>query len=255
MRPCTGLLLLVASGAFAAPQKEELPPGAVGRLGTAINPVTEGPRLGEVTAILHHGDNTLYARTTVGCTTWYLQKRQARQPRPVGGPTFAVARDTERVLVGSARKLHAIEPVESAMAEPARSWDSATDVVAVAAVAPTGGRAVYTDGDAKLTVLDLRTGIRTGVAELQGRPVAGALTTNGRILGVVTREGTVRLYSLSAAGALESQWFKRVARTDRAAIQFSADGRVVATSSAGRVTVLECVTGRPLTILERKFGE
>jgi len=50
-------------------------------------------------------------------------------------------------------------------------------------------------------------------------------------------------------------WFKRVARSDRSAIQFSADGRLIGVSSAGRVALLESVTGRQMTVLERKFGE
>ena len=255
MRLPAGLCLLLSSAAIAAPQKGDLPPGAVARLGTTVNPDKDGPRLGEVTALLYLGENTLFVGTNGGWTTWDLQKRQPRQGRPVGGPTFAVVRDAERVLVGSARKLHAIEPVESALADPARSWDSAADAVGVVAVAPAGGRAVYSDGDTRLTILDPRTGKSAGAAELPARPVAAALTANGRILAAVTRDGAVRVSALSATGALESLWLKRVARSDRAAIHFSSDGRVVAASSAGRVTVLESVTGRQLAALERKFGE
>jgi hypothetical protein len=48
---------------------------------------------------------------------------------------------------------------------------------------------------------------------------------------------------------------KRVARSDRAATQFSPDGRLLAVTSAGRVSLLETVTGRPVATLERKFGE
>lgn len=254
MRLGLTLALLTSAVASSAPQKDDLPAGAVGRLGTQVTPAT-GDRPGEVTALLYLGPNTLFVGTNRGWTTWDLQKRQPRQARPVGGPAFAVARDAERVFVGSGRKLHAIEPVESAMAEPARSWDSATDTVSVIATTPIGQRVVFVDGDQKLTVLDPKSGKATGTAELPARPAAATLTAHGRILAVVTRDGAVRVYGLSAVGKLESLWVKRVARSDHPAAQFSPDGRVLAVSSAGRVTVLEAVTGRPLTVLERKFGE
>jgi hypothetical protein len=255
MRLPAGLCLVLSSPVVAAPQKEDLPPDAAGRLGTAVIPATEGPRLGEVNALLFLGDNTLFVGTNTGWTTWDLQKRQRRQARPVGGPTFAVVRDAARVLVGSARKVHAIEPVESAMAEPARSWDSGSDVVGVLAVDPGGSRAVFSDGDGKLTVLDPRTGKSTGIVELPSRPMAAALTANGRLLAAVTRDGGVRPYLLAPSGAIASLWLKRVARSDGAAVHFSPDGRLLAASAAGRVAVLESTTGRQLTGLERKFGE
>jgi hypothetical protein len=250
----SGLSLLAASVAVAAPQKDDLPPGAVGRLGTPVSPAKGDPP-GEVAALLFLGENTLFVGTSAGWSTWDLQKRQPRQARPVGGATAAVARDAERLFIGSARKLHAIEPVESATAEPARSWDSGADLVSVVAADPAGRRVVYADGGQKLTVLDPKTGKATGTAELPARPVAAALAANGRILAVATLGGAARVYGLASSGAVESLWLKRVARSDRTAMQFSPDGRLLAVSSAGRVAVLESVTGRPLTSLDRKFGE
>src|SRR5689334_16836162 len=201
MRLSAGLCLVAASTALAAPQKDELPPGAVARLGAPVTP-DKGARPADVTALLYLGENTLFVGTNGGWQTWDLQKRQPRQARPVGGPAFAVARDADRVLVGSGRKLHAVEPVESAMAEPARSWDSAADAVNVVAACRGGQRVVYVDGDHKLTVLDPKTGKATSGAELPSRPVAAALTANGRILAVVTCDGAARVYGLSATGAL-----------------------------------------------------
>jgi hypothetical protein len=250
MRLSVGLCLLAASTVVAVPQKDDLPPGAVGRL----TPAT-GDRPGEVTALLYLGDDTLFVGTSIGWNTWDLRKRQPRQARPVGGAAFAVGRDAERLFVGSARKLHAIEPVESATAEPVRSWDSKSDALGVLAVAPGGQRVVFSDGEQKLMILDPKTGRMLGTAEVPGRPLAVTLTANGRILAVVTREGAVRVFGLSASGALDAWWVKRVARSDRAAVQFSPDGRLLAVSTAGRVTLLEAVTGRPFATLERKFGE
>src|SRR3954467_15739172 len=152
MRLPAGVALMAASVAVAAPQKDDLPPGATGRLGTTVSPA-KGDRSGEVTALLYLGENTLFVGPNAGWSTWDLQKRQPRQARPVGGPTAAVARDAERLFVGSARKLHALEPVESARAEPARSWDSGTELVSVIAVDRDGRRVVFADGDAKLTLL------------------------------------------------------------------------------------------------------
>lgn len=246
MRLSAGLCLLAASIASAAPHKDDLPPGAVGRL---------VPGTGEVTALLFLGDNTLFVGGEKGWNTWDLRKRQPRQEHPVGGPAFVVGRDSERLYVGSAHKLHEIEPVESATAEPARSWDSAAEAVNVFAVAPGGHRVIYAAGGQKLAILDPKTGRTTGTAEPTGRPLAATLTANGRILAVVTRDGTIRVFGLSATGTLDPRWVKRVARSDRAAAQFSPDGRLLAVSSAGRVSLLESVTGRPFATLERKFGE
>src|SRR5947209_1391765 len=104
-RLTAGLCLLAACTALAAPQKDDLPPGAVARLGTQVTP-DKGERAGDVTTLLYLGENTLFVGTNGGWQTWDLRKRQPRQARPVGGPAFAVARDAERVFVGSGRKLH-----------------------------------------------------------------------------------------------------------------------------------------------------
>ena len=58
MRLLAGLCLVAAS-AVAAPQKPELPPGVIGRLGTASTPKKGEPRPGDVTALVYLGDNTL----------------------------------------------------------------------------------------------------------------------------------------------------------------------------------------------------
>lgn len=256
MRLPAGLCLVAASAALAAPQpKEELPPGAAGRLGTPVTPAKDGPRVGEVHALAFLDGKTLFVGTAGGWQTWDLGKRQAKQARPVGGPALAVARGPDQLFVGSARKVHALEPLQSASAEPARSWDSATDAVSVLAADPAGQRAVFSDGDQKLTLLDAKTGKAVGPIELSSRPVAASLTANGRILAVVTRDGAARTYRLSAAGALELMWTKRVARADRVAAGFSPDGRLLAVSSAGRVVLLDSVTGRQMAGLERRFGE
>src|SRR5438309_2183166 len=116
------LLGLFASVAAAAPQKEDLPVGAVGRLDREA-PLQKDGRPAAVTCLLYLGPDTLFVGTRGGWNTWDLAKRQPRQIRPVGGPAFAVGRDAEHLFVGSARKLHIIEPVESATAEPAGSRD------------------------------------------------------------------------------------------------------------------------------------
>ncbi|MBO0700367.1 MAG: PQQ-binding-like beta-propeller repeat protein, partial [Zavarzinella sp.] len=175
--------------------------------------------------------------------------------KPVGGPAFAAWRNADRLFVGSAGKLHCIEPVQSATADPARSWDSAGAGVHVVAGSPNGARVVFSDGEQQLAVLDPKTGKVTGTAVFASRPVAAALTANGRVLAVVTRDGAARVYHLSAGGVLEPLWTKRVSRSDRAAAQFSPDGRLLAVSSAGRVMLLDAVTGRPMQSLERRFGE
>ncbi|HKB06013.1 MAG TPA: PQQ-binding-like beta-propeller repeat protein [Gemmataceae bacterium] len=250
-----GLLLLAIPAAVAAPQKEDLPAGAVGRLGAPV-PVTKGePRPGEVNALAFLDENSLFVGTDAGWRVWDVAKRQPRQEKPAGGPAFAAFRQADRLFIGSSRKLHSLEPAQSATAEPARSWDSTAVAVGVLAGSPDGGRVVFSDGEQKLTILDVKTGKVTGTAEFASRPVAATLTANGRVLAVVTRDGAARVYHLSPDGSLEPQWSKRVARSDRAAAQFSPDGRLLAVSTAGRVMILDAVTGRPMQSVERRFGE
>lgn len=255
MRLLAGLCLAVASTAIAAPQKADLPIGAVARLAPNAAPAGGLPRSSEINAITFLDDKSLFVGTNSGWSTWDLEKRRQRQERPVGGSAFAFARAGDQMFVGCARKLHSIEPVQSATAEPARSWAAAADSVTVLAAAPGGRRVVFADGDQKLSVLDVSTGKTTGAVELASQPVAAALAANGRVLAVVTRDGSARMYGLTATGALQPQWSKRVARSDRVAAQFSPDGRLFALSSAGRVMVLDAVTGRPMQNLERRFGE
>src|SRR4051794_15950401 len=120
MRRLVCLCLLATSTAIAAPLKDELPAGAVGRLGTSVTPSKGEPRIGEVTTLLYLGENSIFVGTNGGGNPWDLQRRQPRQARPTGGPTYAVVCDPKPIFVGSPHKLPSIEPVESAMAEPAR---------------------------------------------------------------------------------------------------------------------------------------
>ncbi len=255
MRFVFAITFLSVALAWAAPQKDEFPPGALARLGATVAPAKNEPRTGEVNALLFIDDNTLLSCTNSGWTTWDVQKRQTRQPKPIGGLAFAAIRDAERLWIGSTKKLHAIEPPQSALAEPAQSWDSASDQVNVIANAPISGRFVFSAGDQKLTVLNTKTGKTTGTVELTSRPVTASLNCNGRVLAVVTRDGAARHYNFSANGSIDPIWTKRVARSDHGSAGFSPDGRLYAVASAGRIMILDSTTGRALLGLERRFGE
>jgi hypothetical protein len=248
-------LLLCPALALAAPLKEDLPPGAVARLGTPLAQTKETPRIGEVNALTFLDDKTLFVGTNGGWNTWDLEKRRPRQEKPVGGPVFVVANDSQRLFIGSIRKLHSVEPPLSATAEAARSWDAESHQVSVFALAPGGRRAVFNSGEQKLAILDVKLGNVTGTIDLASKPVAASLTANGRVLAVVTRDGAARVYNLDAAGKIDLAFTKRVARSDHVAAAFSPDGRLFAVSSAGRVTLVESVAGRPMLTLERRFGE
>jgi hypothetical protein len=253
MRLIAALTLVAASSTFAAPQKEQLPAGAIGRIDTTTVATTAtGAKILSLTFI---DDKSLFVGGGSGWTTWDLEKRRSRQEKPVGGPVLAIARHADRLYVGSSRTLHLIEPIQSVGAGAARSWASASETVNVLTVAPGGGRVVYSDGEQKLAVLDSRTGKTTGTVELASRPAAASLTANGRILAVVTRDGAVRVYDLAANGNVEPVWTKRIARADQIAATFSPDGRLFAVSSGGRVMIFDATSGRPMGRLERRFGE
>lgn len=255
MRWVSTACLFAAALAQAAPNKEELPPGAVARIGTALAPVKDVTHPGEVQSLTFIDDKSLFVGTMTGWRTWDIEKRGAKQEKPIGGAAFTSTRDADRFFIGSIRKLHVVEPLQSATFEPSKSLDSANDSVSVVAIAPGGRRVVFVDGDQKLSVLDTTTGKITGKVELASRPVAASLTANGRVIGIVTRDGAARIYDLASDGKIDMLWAKRVARSDRVAAAFSPDGRLFAVSSAGRVMILEAVAGRPMQTIERRFGE
>ena len=255
MRSVIAVISVSVSVAWPAPQKEELPAGALARLGAIVTPVKEASPTGEVNSLLFLDDNVLFSGSNSGWTTWDVQKRQTRQAKPIGAPAFIAVRDTERLWIGSAKKLHSIEPLLSASAEPVRSWDSSSDQVIAIANAPGSKRIVFSDGEQKLTVLNTETGKSTGTIELISRPVVASLTSNGRVLAVVTRDGVARHYNLSTNGNLEPIWSKRVARSDRGSASFSPDGRLYAVATAGRILIVDSTTGRQMLGLERCFGE
>src|SRR5829696_4279307 len=113
------LLLAAVPPTLAAPQKESLPFGAVARLGTPVPAAKDERRPGEVNALAFVDPTTLFVGTNAGWRTWDIAKREPRQERPVGGPAFTTYRSADRLFIGSARKLHLLEPVQSATAEPA----------------------------------------------------------------------------------------------------------------------------------------
>lgn len=247
MRPL--LFLVVCCPLLVA--ADPLPPGAIARLGTP----TAKAALGEVHSLDFLGETTLFVGTAGGWTAYDLDKRQPKVAKPVGGPAFVVARDAERIFIGSVKKVHEITPVESARLEPARSWDTDEEAVTALALAPGGRRLVYAAGDQRLAVVETKTGVVTGYVALMSPPASVGLTANGRVLGVVTRDGACRMFGLAADGKVEPVWTRRVARASRIAAAFSPDGRVFAAASAGRVTLVEAVAGRPMPSLERRFGE
>jgi WD40 repeat protein len=253
--PWLALVLIVPVCLRAAPRTEDLPPGAIARLAPAVEASKGADSPPPTNALVFIDEQSLFVGTDGGWQTWDIKRKQPRRDRPTGGRVHVVARDSSRLFVGSAHKIQAFEPIQSSQAEPARSWESASELVNVLAVGPRGQRLVCTDGELRLAVIDAVSGKKTGVAEFSSQPVAAALTANGRVLAVVTRDGAARVYALAANGSLQSLWSKRVARSERGAAQFSPDGRLFAVSSAGRVLLLDAITGRPLQVLERRFGE
>jgi hypothetical protein len=249
------VVVVVVAVANAAPLKEELPAGAIARLGSAVVPSKDSPATGSVNALVFLNDKTLFVGANGGWSTWDLEKRRMLQEKPIGGPAFTAARDSQRLFIGSARKLHLIEPVASSTIEPAQSWNATSDEVGVLAVSPGGRRVVFSDGEQKLAILDGKSGKTIGSLQLTSKPVAASLTANGRLLAIVTRDGAARIYNLDADCKLDLAFTKRVARSDRVAAAFSPDGRLFAVSSAGRVTILDSAAGRVMQSLERRFGE
>ena len=250
-----GLVLAVVRPGLAAPQKDNLPAGAIARLGLSAPPAKGNAGTGRLNALAFLDETTVFVGTSAGWRTWDVAKRQPRQEKPVGLPAFAVFRNADRLFVGSAHKLHCVEPVQSATADPARSWDSATSAVQVLAGSPDGGRVVFANGDQQLGVLDPKSGKvigHCGVRQPPGRrrpdrerPGAGCRHPRwGRSRLPPVRER--QRWSPCGPSALPG-------RTGRGSS--SRPTGTAAVSSAGRVMLLDAVIGRPIQSLECRFGE
>jgi len=86
MRSVIAVISVSVSVAWPAPQKEELPAGALARLGAIVTPVKEASPTGEVNSLLFLDDNVLFSGSNSGWTTWDVQKRQTRQASPSAHP-------------------------------------------------------------------------------------------------------------------------------------------------------------------------
>jgi hypothetical protein len=252
------LCLFITGFAHAAPttSKDDLPAGAIARLGTARAAQTnESAQPKDINSLTFINDQTLFVATNSGWLSWDLVKRQQRQAKPVGGPAFMVARDRDRLLIGGARKLHLVEPPESATLEPRQGWDSSSDMVKAVAYASGSGRIVYSEGERGLNFLSLTTGKVISKITLESPPTSTSFAGNGRILAVATRDGSVRVYALSPKGEIEPLWAKRFIRNERNCVTYSHDGRILAVGTAGRVVLLEGATGQLIRAFDRRFGE
>lgn len=246
MRRAVVLCLCTALSVVAAPKDDPLPAGAFKRLRV--------PTDGTITSLVFVSNDAVFVGTSVGWVTREFERRRPRQGGPIGESVFAAVRDGNRVWIGSKGKVYRIDPTASGGVQPTTAWESAPDPVTVLAVTTDGRRFLHGAGDRRII---FREGSEREVVnfELPGRALSGTLTANGRVFAVATYGGPVRVYSVSPGGAVELRWTKRVSRSDGVAAQFSPDGRLLAVSSAGRVHLLDSVTGRPLRALERKFGE
>ena len=188
MRLSAGLCLLAASASSAAPQKEELPPGAVGRLGT---PSRRGSgRRGHRPPLCRRRTRCLSGRD--GWNTWDLSEAPAAAGTP--GRRAGVRRGPrpDHIFVGSARKLHAIEPRRIGDGRAGPVVGLASDGRSRCWPWPPAGGASSCRRRPQARCPRQPNGRTTGTAEVTGRPLAAALTANGRILAVVTREGRCR---------------------------------------------------------------
>jgi hypothetical protein len=93
-----------------------------------------------------------------------------------------------------------------------------------------------------------------------GEPISAAFGPNGRNLLVLTRDGQLIQRSVGKRNGDEPPkdfevWRKRVQRASHGAVAIAPNGLQVASTSAGRILLLEAVSGRQWHGLDRQLGE
>jgi WD40 repeat protein len=210
---------------------------------------------------------SLFSAGMDGIRLWDLAglKERANGQRTNPARTIALAPNSRRFVTGDGQSIGIWEPVNLAgdkpyPAMPSHVLAAGAERSAVVAFAPDGERLVYADGAKMLRFADpARGSVLPGMA-LSADPLSAAFGPNGRSLAVQTRDGL--LHQLSVGPRLGDKepkdlelWKKRVQRAPRGAVAVSPDGLLVAASSAGRVVLLESVSGRQWYGMDRQLGE
>jgi WD40 repeat protein len=224
---------------------------------------------GEVTGLAFgpQGD-TLLSAGVHGIRLWSVKdnKELANGRRLNFNQVLALSPNARRFAIAEAQAIHIWNPVDLTAAkpypnEPAYKLASTAEKIAFIAYTPDGERIAYAGGEKTLRFADPGRGAAFAPLYLTAEPQSAAFGPNGRSLAVITRDGLLTQWSISARGPGNVEpkdlelWKKRVQRAPRAAVAVSPNGLLIAASSVGRVLLLESISGRQWYGFDRQLGD
>ena len=223
---------------------------------------------GDVRGVSFSTDSkSLLSAGSDGIRLWDVKSRQERAVarRAVPSTVLSMASDRHRFISAVPKSYRIWEPVDLSNEKPFPVSSShtleSTAERPVVAFSPDGNRVVFASGDKKLAFADPARGtVFEHPMALSSEPLSVAFGPNGRNLLVLNRDGLVHHWSvgqreIGREPADMELWKKRVQRSQRGAVAYSPGGLLVAASSAGRVVVLDSVSGKQWYGFDRQLGE
>lgn len=148
------------------------------------------------------------------------------------------------------------DPTAVLPANPTRTVERIGAGTRALAISPDGAWAACSGADRVLHLIDLATGKVVRSQPGQHAVLALAFTPDGRNLAVLGRDGFLRLRQLGRDGADDEEvWKLRIQRGLRGTVAVSPDGKLIAASSSGRLTVVDAMTGEEAFTVDRALED
>lgn len=212
--------------------------------------------------------DTLLSAGVDGTRIWNMKDKTelANGRRVAFNQALALAPGARCFATAESLAIHIWNPVDLTAArpypdEPAYKLASKAEKIPFIAFTPDGERIAYAGGEKTLHIADPGRGTEFAPLPLPADVQAAAFGPSGRSLAIITRDGLLTCWSMSARGPGNNQpkdlelWRKRVQRASRAAVAISPNGLLIAASSVGRVLLLESISGKQWYGFDRQLGD
>lgn len=201
----------------------------------------------------------IYIGTGDTISRWSATEKSASPVARVGIPVVAIAAGGGRLATCTSDGIgiwDAPKPGETPPG-PTRSVSGFSGVVRILEMSETGSHLVVATDAPGIAVVDPATGKILRSWSSPAVVIAIAIDPSGEHVAAVCRDGYVRTWDLKKGDPSEATpgWKMRSARTPRAGIAFSPDGRSIIASSLTRVSVYDASTGKQTTAFDRGWED